>query len=100
MNPNQRKAVIELKRQAYANKGGKGNKPNLSVKALEAVQEDMKSLEDRLVAGMKRGASEPGDDTISTSGSSTTSGNTKRTATSGSIGTFLANAKNKQRKGN
>jgi hypothetical protein len=76
MNPNQRKAVVELKRQAYKNRGKSNN--TSTIKALEAVQKDMTSLEDRLVAGMTRGSNEPGDDTISTSSSSAASSGTKR----------------------
>ena len=92
---NQRKAIIEMKAEYNARKRG-GNNPNL-VAAMQAVQDDMTTMENRIVSAITRATDEPGDD-----GASNVSGVTmdskRKAAPAGSIGSFLA-SQNKKKKG-
>ena len=90
----QKKAVIELKRQYWESRGSKhiSNFGGRSVKSLAtAVQEDIQTLENRIISAIQQGQSEEADDIASkvSFDSSTIATNKRKSAPSGSIGQFL-----------
>ena len=62
--------------------------------AMTAVQEDMTTLEERIISAVSRGSNERPDDQSQLTTATNTS-NTKRKASSGSIGSFLASQNKK-----
>jgi len=102
LTANQKKAVVELKRQYWRERDGKehsNSKPSHFVKGLTAVQEDLQSLESRMVAAVQRASVEQNDDAATrvTFDDTSTLASKRKAAPSGSIGTFLANQR-KQKK--
>ena len=105
LTKNQKQAVIEVKREWWSTQdksSGKGHasgKGNAMVKAMTAVQEDMTSLETRLISAVQRASSEQGDDAATrVSFDDNTTVSKRKAADSGSIGTFLSQQR-KQKKG-
>ena len=100
MNKKQRQAVIELRRQYWNQKdGSSNNNTNMVAAAMTAVQEDMTTLEERIISAVSRGSNERPDDQSQLTTATNTS-NSKRKASSGSIGSFLASQNKKGRNQN
>ena len=85
----QRQAIISMRNAYFASK--KGGDSNVVAAAMTAVQDDMSTLEDRIISAVSRASNENDDNASSVSEGS------KRKANTGSIGSFLA-SKNKRSK--
>lgn len=87
LSPKQREAVVNLHKEAKAASGGEKSKPPAYIKALrQEFQDDLKSIGDAIIAGVKAASAENEDGTVVTN---STAG-TKRKAESGSVGDFIA----------
>ena len=101
MNNKQRQAVIELRRQYWNQKDGRSNNNNNStmVAAMTAVQDEMSELENRIISAVSRGSNEKSDDQSQLT-NHTAGNDSKRKASSGSIGSFLASQNKRGKKHN
>ena len=107
LTPNQRSAVVCLNAQKRANRQrnnnnnnnpGHNHNDNNPGRNVSGVQlEDLVTLGDAIVAGVKRGSTETGDDvTAMTPASGAQSGTSKASAQAGSVGDFLSKKRSKQ----
>lgn len=89
-NKNQRNKIVELKRQRWSSGDGTASVSGVSVSS-GIKRDDLISVGDAIIAGVSRASTEVSEETASSGGTSVAS--SKRTATSGGIGDFLARSK-------
>ena len=96
LTPKQRSKVVELRRQQRTQSTGGGDRLSSTIASIASLRDDMSTMGDAIVAGVARASGEVNEDQVGSDVS--TASSSKRKASSGSVGSFIANRRKNLKK--
>ena len=96
LTPKQRSKVVELRRQQQTPSTGGGDRLSSTIASIASLRDDMSTMGDAIVAGVARASGEVNEDQIGSDVS--TASSSKHKASSGSVGSFIANRRKNLKK--
>ena len=96
LTPKQRSKVVELRRQQRTPSTGGGDRLSSTIASIASLRDNMSTMGDAIVAGVARASGEVNEDQVGSDVS--TASSSKRKASSGSVGSFIANRRKNLKK--